>query len=67
MRCFSKTNFHENNQIVDVGPELVWDDLYKALKPYNISVVRGLVLYGGQGWKSNEYGLTIDHMFEYEV
>jgi FAD/FMN-containing dehydrogenase len=76
MRRFSKITFHEHNQTVDIGSGLLWDEVYKALEPYNVSViggrvvgvgVGGLLLGGGYGWKSNEYGLAIDNIFEYEV
>ena len=74
-RC-NKTIYHPNNQTVDVGPGLIWDDVYQALEPYNVSVLGGRVsgvgvggfsLGGGYGWKSNQYGLTIDNIFEYQV
>ncbi len=76
LRRFRKTIFHENNQTVDIGPGLVWDDVYKSLEPYNVSViggrltgvgVGGFTLGGGYSWKSNQYGLAIDNVLEYEV
>ena len=76
MHPFDTVIFHANNQTVDVGSGLIWDDVYKALEPYNISVlggrvtgvgVGGFVLGGGYGWKSNQYGLAIDNVLEYEV
>ena len=76
MRRFSKVNFHEHNQTVDIGPGLRWEEVYGALEPYNVNVIGGRVigvgvggfmLGGGYGWKSSEYGLAIDNVFEYEV
>ena len=76
MRRFSKVTFYPGNQTVDVGSGLIWDDVYQALEPDNISVIGGRVsgvgvggflLGGGYGWKSNQYGLGIDNIFEYEV
>ena len=76
MRRFCKITFHENNQTVDVGAGAIWNEVYRALEPYNVSVVGGrtvgigvggLALGGGYGLKSNQYGLTIDNVFEYEV
>jgi hypothetical protein len=29
--------------------------------------VDGFILGGGYGWKSNQYGLGIDNIFEYEL
>jgi len=76
MRRFSTTTFHQDSQTVDVGSGQIWDDVYQALQPYNISVlggrvtgvgVGGFTLGGGYGWKSSQYGLTIDTILEYEV
>ena len=76
MRRFRKVVYYSNNQTVDVGSGLIWDDVYESLAPYNVSVlggrvsgvgVAGFVLGGGYSWKSNQYGLTMHHVFEYEV
>ena len=76
MRRIRKVIYHANKQTVDVGSGLVWDDVYKTLESYNVNVVggrfsgvgvAGLVLGGGFSWKSNQYGLSIDNIFEYEV
>ena len=76
MSRFNKVVYHSNDQTVDVGAGLVWDDVYEALKPFNVSViggrlsgvgVAGLTLGGGYSWKSNQYGLVIDNIREYEV
>ena len=76
MRRFRKIVYHPNKQTVDVGSGLLWDDVYKTLEPYNRSVmggrvkgvgVAGLTLGGGYTWHTNQYGLTVDNTFEYEV
>ena len=76
MSRFQKVIYNRNKQSVDLGAGLIWDDAYKALEPYNVTVVggrisgvgvAGLVLGGGYSWKSNQYGLSIDTVFEYEV
>ncbi len=76
MARFRKIIYHPNNQTVDIGAGLRWNDVYAALDPYNITViggravnvgVAGLILGGGYSWKSNQYGLSIDNVFEYEV
>ncbi len=76
MTRFQNVIYHSNNQTVDVGPGLVWENVYAALDPYNVTVtggrvtgvgVGGLVLGGGYSWKTNQYGLSIDNVFEYEV
>lgn len=76
MRRFSEVTVHADNQTVDVGSGLIWDDVYKALEPHNINVVGGRVsgvgvggftLGGGYSWKSNQFGLAIDNVIGYEL
>ncbi|CAF1545667.1 unnamed protein product [Rotaria magnacalcarata] len=76
MRRFDKVIYHANNQTVDVDSGLIWDDVYRALDPYNVSVVGGRVsgvgvagftLGGGYSWKSNQFGLAIDNVLGYEL
>lgn len=76
MRRFRNVIYHANNQTVDVGAGLTWNEVYSALEPYNVSVVGGRVsgvgvagftLGGGYSWKSNQYGLAIDNVLGYEV
>ncbi|KAG8724003.1 hypothetical protein FRC09_000811 [Ceratobasidium sp. 395] len=61
---------------VDIGSGLIWDDVYAALEPYNVTVVGaratgigvgGFVLGGGYSWLSNQYGLAIDNVVAFEV
>ncbi|CAF1126040.1 unnamed protein product [Adineta steineri] len=76
MQCFNKVAYNSTTQTVDVGPGLIWDDVYRQLQPYNVSVtggrltgvgVGGFLLGGGYSWKSNQYGLAIDNILEYEL
>ena len=76
MSRFRKVVYNRNKQTVDLGAGLIWDDAYDALEPYNVSVVggrisgvgvAGLLLGGGYSWKSNQYGLSIDTIIEYQV
>ncbi|CAF1179458.1 unnamed protein product [Adineta steineri] len=76
MQCFNNVNYNPNDGTVDVGPGLVWDDVYKQLQSYNVSVlggrvvgvgVGGFLLGGGYGWKSSQDGLGIDNIVEYEL
>ena len=76
MSRFNHVIYHEKNGTVDIGSGLIWDDVFKQLEPYNISVVGGrisgvgvggLLLGGGYSWKSNQYGLSIDNIYGYEV
>jgi len=55
---------------------LIWDDVYAALEPFNVSAVGGRVtgvgvagftLGGGYSWFSSQYGLTIDTVQAFEV
>ncbi|KAG9121112.1 hypothetical protein FRC07_003062 [Ceratobasidium sp. 392] len=61
---------------VDIGSGLIWDDVYAALEPYNVTVVGGratgigvggFILGGGYSWLSNQYGLAIDNVVAFEV
>ncbi|CAF1319659.1 unnamed protein product [Rotaria sp. Silwood1] len=76
MSRFRQITYHANRRTVDLGAGLLWDDVYQVLDPLNITVVggrvtgvgiAGLILGGGYSWKSNQYGLSIDNVIEYEV
>ncbi|KAI0794890.1 FAD dependent oxidoreductase [Abortiporus biennis] len=76
MSRFSAVNYHPENQTVDVGPGLTWDDVYATLQPQGVNVVGGRVsgvgvagfsLGGGYSWLSNERGLTVDNIVSYEL
>ncbi|KAK2462596.1 hypothetical protein APHAL10511_005329 [Amanita phalloides] len=73
---FNKVKYNPTTQTVEFGSGLVFDDVYTALEPYNVSVagarvsrigVGGFMLGGGYSWKTNEYGLAIDNTLAYEL
>ncbi|CAF2522558.1 unnamed protein product [Rotaria sp. Silwood2] len=75
MNRFRQITYHANSQTVDLGSGLLWDDVYRKLDPLGVTAigsrvsgvgVAGLTLGGGYSWKSNQYGLTIDNVVEYE-
>lgn len=41
MYRFSEINYKPSTQTVDIGPGLIWDDVYAALAPLNVNVVGG--------------------------
>ncbi|KAA1474561.1 FAD-binding domain-containing protein [Dentipellis sp. KUC8613] len=76
MARFSEVTYHESSQTVDVGPGLVWNEVYSALAPQNVSVVGGRIdgvglagftLGGGLSYKSNQHGLSLDNVQAYEL
>ncbi|KAL6301066.1 FAD-binding domain-containing protein [Sparassis latifolia] len=76
MYRFNEINYDAASQSVDLGSGLIWDDVYAALEPYNVSVLGGRVsgigvagfsLGGGYAWKTNQYGLTVDNILAYEL
>ena len=76
MNRFNQITYHKNNQTVDLGAGQRWHAVYETLSQYNVTVVggrvnsvgiAGLMLGGGYSWKTNQYGLAIDNILEYEV
>ncbi|KAJ6519121.1 FAD dependent oxidoreductase, partial [Mycena sanguinolenta] len=76
MTRFNEITFHAESQTVDIGSGLIWDDVYAALEPYNVSVVggratgvgvAGLLLGGGYSYKTNQYGLAVDGITAIEL
>jgi hypothetical protein len=43
MRQFSKIKYSAASKTADIGAGLVWDDVYEALMPHNVSVLGGRV------------------------
>jgi len=43
MTSFSTVTYDSHSQTAVVGAGLVWDDVYAALQPFNVSVVGGRV------------------------
>ncbi|KAF9815956.1 hypothetical protein IEO21_04283 [Rhodonia placenta] len=76
MTRFDTVNYDSDTETVEFGTGLVWDDVYKALDPYNVNVVGGRVsgigvsgytLGGGYSWLTNQYGLTLDTIQAFEL
>ncbi|KAI0952944.1 hypothetical protein AcW1_007293 [Taiwanofungus camphoratus] len=76
MARFNEVNYNSKTGAVDIGPGLIWDDVYAALEPYGVNVVggrvtgvgvAGFILGGGYSHKSNQYGLAIDTVQAYEL
>ncbi|KAF7370356.1 NAD(P)-binding protein [Mycena sanguinolenta] len=76
MTRFNQITFHAESQTVDIGSGLIWDDVYAALEPYNVSVVggratgvgvAGLLLGGGYSYQTNQYGLAVDNIAAIEL
>jgi hypothetical protein len=58
MYRFSEVTYNEIDQTVVIGAGLIWDDVFAALAPHNVSVlgarvtgigVAGFILGGGEG------------------
>ncbi|KAI9456081.1 FAD-binding domain-containing protein [Russula earlei] len=76
MARFKDIIIHEERGTVEIGAGLTWTDVYAYLVPKGLNVVggrlngvgvAGLTLGGGYSWKTNEYGLTMDTVTEFEV
>ncbi|KAF8329196.1 FAD-binding domain-containing protein [Amanita rubescens] len=76
MYRFNNVAYNPESETANVGTGLIWDDVYAALAPYNVSVlgarvsgvgVGGFVLGGGYSWKTNQYGLAVDSITQYEL
>ncbi|TCD65257.1 hypothetical protein EIP91_002921 [Steccherinum ochraceum] len=76
MSRFSQVVYNSATQTADVGPGLVWDDVYAALAPHNVNVVGGRVtgvgmagftLGGGYSYLTNQRGLTVDNIAAFEL
>ncbi|KAI0298412.1 hypothetical protein B0F90DRAFT_1862245 [Multifurca ochricompacta] len=67
---------HEDSDTVEIGTGLTWTDVYAHLVPRGINVigsrlngvgVAGFTLGGGYSWKTNQYGLAVDTVTEFEL
>ncbi|KAI0251533.1 FAD dependent oxidoreductase [Lactifluus subvellereus] len=76
MSRFNDIVIHEDSETVEIGAGLTWTEVYKYLVPKGINVVggridgvgvAGLTLGGGYSWKTNQYGLTVDTITEFEL
>ncbi|KAH9955423.1 FAD-binding domain-containing protein [Russula dissimulans] len=73
---FNDIVIHNSSGTVEVGAGLTWLDVYANLVPKGINVVGGrdggvgvggYVVGGGYSWKTNQYGLSVDTVVEYEL
>ncbi|KAJ7169346.1 FAD-binding domain-containing protein [Mycena crocata] len=64
------------NGVVTFGAGMLWNDIYAALDPLNITVVGGRVvgvgaagflLGGGYSFHSNQYGMAVDNIVAFEI
>ncbi|KAF8124590.1 hypothetical protein EV363DRAFT_1403151 [Boletus edulis] len=76
MSRFSEVSYDPTAQTVTVGAGLIWDKVYEELEPHGVNVVGGRVpgvgvagftLGGGYSWLTNQYGLTIDTVQNFEL
>ncbi|PFH46243.1 hypothetical protein AMATHDRAFT_155816 [Amanita thiersii Skay4041] len=73
---FNRVTYHPESQTADIGSGLIFDDVYAQLAPYSVSVmggrvsgigVGGFLLGGGYSWHTNQRGLAMDTIVEYEL
>lgn len=43
MTRFNKTDYNAASGTADIGPGLIWDDVYEALEPFGVNIVGGRV------------------------
>ena len=76
MARFAQVDYDAASQTAQIGSGLVWDDVYSALEPFNVSVVggrvsgvgvAGLTLGGGYSWFTNQRGLVVDNVVAFEL
>ncbi|KAJ7027701.1 FAD-binding domain-containing protein [Mycena alexandri] len=76
MTRFSSVTYDKKSQTADIGPGLIWDDVYAALEPHGVIVaggrvsgvgVAGFTLGGGYNWLTNQVGLTLDTVTAFEL
>ena len=77
LALFTQVNYNAETQTVDIGPGMIWDNVYPVLNPYGRTVagassckgvgVAGFNLGGGYSNKSNQFGLAIDSIRAIDV
>ncbi|KAJ7627287.1 FAD dependent oxidoreductase [Roridomyces roridus] len=76
MTRFSGVTYDAASETATIGTGLVWDSVYEALEPFGVNVVGGRVsgvgvagftLGGGYSWKTNQFGLTVDSVTEFQL
>ncbi|PFH53329.1 hypothetical protein AMATHDRAFT_55211 [Amanita thiersii Skay4041] len=69
MTRFRNVEYSAKSRRANIGAGLIWDDVYAALAPHEVSIlgarvsgvgVAGFLLGGGYSWKTNQHGLAID-------
>jgi hypothetical protein len=72
----NQIEYSATGRVAIVGSGARWGAVYKALEPYNVTVVGGrlndigvggLILGGGLSWLSPRYGLACDNVVNFEV
>ncbi|KAI0051841.1 FAD-binding domain-containing protein [Auriscalpium vulgare] len=76
LKRFTTLSINNSASTVDIGPGLLWADVYTGLSAQGLNVVGGrlsqvgvpgLVLGGGFSWLSNEHGLAVDNVKAFEL
>ncbi|KAJ7444549.1 FAD-binding domain-containing protein, partial [Mycena galericulata] len=76
MSRFNFVNYSKTSASLTFGAGLLWDDIYAALDPLNITVVggrvvgvgaAGLLLGGGYSFFSNQYGMAVDNILAFDI
>jgi len=76
MTRFKDIVIHQDAGTVEIGAGLTWIEVYASLVPRGVNVVggrsstvglSGYMLGGGYSWKTNQFGLGVDTMVEYEL
>ena len=71
MSRFNNVTYSASSQTASIGAGLVWDDVYAALEPFNVSVVGGRVsgvgvagfTLGGGEFIGNIFGIACSDHF----
>ncbi|KAK7038740.1 hypothetical protein VNI00_010625 [Paramarasmius palmivorus] len=72
----NEVNYDAASSTVKIGAGLAWDEVYNRLSPQGVTVaggrvpgvgVGGLLLGGGYGYFTDEYGLSIDNVVAHDL
>ncbi|KAF9225356.1 FAD-binding domain-containing protein [Gyrodon lividus] len=76
MTRFSDVTYNPSVRTATIGAGMTWDDVYATLQSHGVTVVGGRVsgvgvagftLGGGYSWLTDQYGLAVDTVEEYEL